>query len=454
MVHFELRVVVERVCRVKYLSNLQGRYSEWSHLQNLYLIMRNAHQSDFIRKIAETLVTRLLLVALGLVTGVIIARVLGPAGRGQYATAVVISGLGVQFGNLGLHASNTYYVSQDRQLFSSAFVNSLIVGAVLGGGIAFLLWILLSIRPVLFPSQGLLLLLALIWIPVGLVNLLLQNLQIGVQEIRHYNIIMLSTKILSVALLSALIFFEQVKVESVFAVSVLVGIVSTIWTIWTLRTFLKGPIKPSINLFEQGLRYGFKAYLAALFSYLVLRFDLLMVKQMLGEEQAGYYSTAANMADMLYMLPVTVGTVLFPKLSAMADKGKMQRYTKNVALILAGLMCILTFGASLVVHPAINLLYGEAFLPSVTPFIWLMPAIVFLSVNTIFQNYFAAQGMPLITIYSSGAAALLNVILNQMLIPDYGILGASFASSVSYGLMLITSLVYIYLSNNNIHEQN
>jgi Na+-driven multidrug efflux pump len=59
------------------------------------------------------------------------------------------------------------------------------------------------------------------------------------------------------------------------------------------------------------------------------------------------------------------------------------------------------------------------------------------------MNYFASTGMPPITVYSPGAAAVLNVLLNLKLIPSLGIVGASVASTVAYGMMLAISLVYL-----------
>ena len=63
--------------------------------------------SDFIQKILETFSTRVLLIIFSLATSIIIARSLGPEGRGLYALAITIGTMGVQFTNMGLHSSNT-----------------------------------------------------------------------------------------------------------------------------------------------------------------------------------------------------------------------------------------------------------------------------------------------------------------------------------------------------------
>ena len=62
---------------------------------------RSAQNSDFVRKVMETYATRIFLMGIALVTTVVVARLLGPQGRGYYAVAAAIGALGVQFGTLG-----------------------------------------------------------------------------------------------------------------------------------------------------------------------------------------------------------------------------------------------------------------------------------------------------------------------------------------------------------------
>ncbi len=90
-------------------------------------LWRTASGTELRRNVLETYGTRVLVVAVSLATAVVIARVLGPAGRGMYAVAVAVGAIGAQFGNLGLHASNTYYVSKDRALLPALIGNTLAV---------------------------------------------------------------------------------------------------------------------------------------------------------------------------------------------------------------------------------------------------------------------------------------------------------------------------------------
>jgi len=415
----------------------------------LRAIYHRVHSSDFIRKVGETFVTRVLLIGIGLVTSVIVARILGPEGRGFYAVAITIGAIGVQFGNLGLHASNTYYVAGDRGLLPALAANTIIVSFAVGGVGTVLIWMIFQLWPQMAPVRGLLLILSLLWIPFGLAYMLLQNLLIGIQEVRTYNKIELLTKALGLGLIGVLIITGAVGVETLFLVALIVLIIGLFWALLRLRTHIFTLPLPSLTLFKETIRYGSKAYLAALFAFLVLRVNLLMVKYILGAEEAGYYSIAATMADTVYMLPVVIGTILFPKLSAMTHDQEKWAFTRKMAVSVGVVTVVLATFAGLLAGPVVRILFGELFVPAVPAFIWLLPGIVLLSINTCYMNYFASIGMPLITVVSPGLAAIVNIAVNLKLIPWWGIVGASITSVLSYGLMLVASIIYVSYFREN-----
>ena len=383
------------------------------------------------------------MIGVGLVTGVLVARILGPEGRGLYAVAVTVATTGVQFGNLGLHASNTYTVAKNRDVLSLIVGNSLFASFAIGSIFAAAAWIFFVVWPSLAPLHGLLLVLALAWIPLGLAHMLLQNILLGIFDVRAYNVIELATQASGIVLLGVLLFFKIVTVTTVYAIGFVSLIISIVWTYWRIKLHLADPPGLSLSLFKENIQYGLKAYIAAFFSFLVLRIDILMIKYLLNAEEAGYYSIAVNMADLIYLLPVITGTILFPKLSALHSNQEKRTYTKKAAKLTAVVMlCFILFSAFLA-SPIVRLLFGNAFLPAVPSFLWLLPGVLMLSVNVIFMNYFASIGMPLITIYSPAVAAICNVLLNLKLIHAFGIVGASLSSVFSYGLMLCASVLYI-----------
>jgi O-antigen/teichoic acid export membrane protein len=395
------------------------------------------------QSIAETYATRILLIAIGLATTVVISRTLGPSGRGLFAVATAIAAIGVQFGNFGLHASNTYYVAKDRELLPVLIGNTLIVGLGIGGMAALLGWILAAMWPKLAPVHGTLLALALASIPFGLAYLLLQNLLLGIDQARAYNGIELANKAIGLVLVVLVVLSSRMNAELMFAATLAALVLSFLWVLWSLRGVFRHPVLFSITVFRQHAGLGMKAYLIAFFGFLVLRIDLVMVKYMLGAQAAGYYSISETMAENILTLPVVVGTILFPKLSAMAHNGEKLQLTRKAAFVTAALMVPVMIVASLLAKPAVQLVFGKSFLPAVTPFIWLMPGSFLLGVEIVIVQYLNSLGFPKIIAYCWLLVTALNIGINFWAIPAYGITGAAIVSTVSYSLIFVLVLVVI-----------
>jgi len=400
---------------------------------------------DFLHKVIITFSTRILLLIIGVASIVVIARILGPEGRGLHALAMTLIGIGIQFGTLGLHASNTYYIAQDASQLPVLLGNSLLLSVVAGLVAALLALGITAVWPELLPFNNTLLFLILCGFPIALAYVLIQALLVGVHEIQFYNIVELLNKILALLFIGVCILINIVTVSNVFIAGVLALFIAVIMSLFQLKKHAKRLPKCSFRFFQHNLGFGFKAYLAAFFSFMVLKSDLWMVQYLLGTEQVGYYSIATAMIDMLYIFPVVVGSLLFPKLSAEQDVNEKWKQTKLIAILVAITMSFIALLLLPAIEPVVRMLFGSEFLHSVQAFLWLLPGVIFLSINTIFMNYFASMGMPSIAIFSPICAFFLNVILNIYLIPNYGIEGAAISSSIAYAFMLVLSLVYIKL---------
>ena len=396
------------------------------------------------RNVVETYMTRLLLIGIGFATTVIVSRTLGPSGRGLFAVAAAVSAIGIQFGNLGLHASNTYYVAKDRELLPVLIGNTLVVSFGIGGTAALFGWILAAIWPKLAPLHGTLLALALAWIPFGLAYLLLQNLLLGVDQVRTFNGIELASKVIGLVLVGLAILSGKISAEIMFAATLAALVLSFLWVLWKLRDSLQHPVLVSLTVFRQHVRLGVKAYLIAFFGFLVLRIDLVMVKYMLGAQAAGYYSISETMAENMLTLPVVVGTILFPKLSGMAHHKEKLHLTRKAGFVTAALLVPIMIIGSLLAKPLVQVVFGKSFLPAVAPFIWLMPGSFLLGVETVIVQYLNSLGFPRIIAYSWLLVTALNIGVNLWAIPAYGIVGAAIVSTISYALVFVLVLAVIY----------
>ncbi len=349
-------------------------------------------------------------------TAVVIARELGPTGRGLYAVAVTVGAIGAQFGNLGLHASNIYYVAKDRGLLPALIGNTLavvfvacIVAAL--GGIGFAFW------PNASPVHGTLLLLSLASVPVGLAYLLTQGLLLGVNEVRAYNNIECGGKLLALMLICVLALAQGSTVELFFGATLSSVMATFLWALLRLRRVSEKPPRLSWTVFRQSIGLGSRAYTIAFFGFLLLRIDLLMVKYMLGATEAGYYSISQVLAENTMMFPVVVGLLLFPKLSAIKAREEKLQLANKALLVPAGLMLPAVVIAAAVAAPIISMAFGRNFLPAISPFVWLMPGTYFLGLETVMVQLLNSEGFPPIIVVAWIVDTIVNVALNFWAIP-------------------------------------
>lgn len=169
--------------------------------------------------------------------------------------------------------------------------------------------------------------------------------------------------------------------------------------------------------------------------FLVFRINVFLINIILGEGQAGIFSVALQMTDVLYLIPVTLGMILFPTVSAdQNDQGVLSAKVFRFSLAFMSALCLLL---AIVGGPLILLLFGEAFRGAIEPLYWFLPGIVALSLVTILNNDLAARGLPVIVIIAPASGLAVSVVINILFLPTIGIVAASIASSAAFLLMLI-----------------
>ncbi len=408
----------------------------------------SVRDSDFCRKIAETYATQIATIGLGLLTSVAVARALGPSGRGLYGVALAVGLLGIQFGHLGLHLSNTYHLAKNPLLLPQILGNSLLASLVVGGGGALLAWTVFLAFPHIAPLTGSLLPLALLWVPLGLTYLLLQNILLALHQVRTYNKVDFWFRVVSLSLVAGILLTHHVTPVTMFAASLFALALSSLAILAALRRFPR----PSLNLLRGHFTVGLNAYMITFLSFIVLRIDVLMVKYMLGTEPTGYYSIAASLADYLLMLPNVTAMILLPRLSALANFSDKYQQAKSAVLGIALALGPLILVSALCARVVVRLLFGQAFLPAVEPFLWLTPGVFTLGIEVVAVQLLNSLGFPRKVVWIWVVSSATNIAGNLWAIPRYGISGASAVSSITYSLTLVAILAVIYKTKINVRN--
>ena len=376
--------------------------------------------------------------ACGLLFGVgstiVIARQLGPAGRGVIAVASGFMLVLVQIGTLGIVSANPYFIARDPAHRRAIVANSLWLAAA-GGlvlmvcGVACKLLLPGTVRGVTWAEFGI----AIAGVPASLAGLFLQSVLLGLARSFAYNLVELAQAGVTLVALAIVLIPGHGGATAALAVmsaSMVAG--AAVYAFW-LRGELTGGLRPDPALARSMMAYAFRIYIATLLAYLVIRLDLLLVNHYRGAGQAGEYSITATLAQGMYVFPAAVAVNLFPRVAQRGGTELTARVFRVSATAYAA-CCLL---AVPVVGPAVHLLYGSRFDDAATLFYWLLPGVFSLGMLTVLANHFAGQGFPLAAMLVWFAGLAVNLALNLILLPTAGTYIAPLASSVAYTLLLI-----------------
>ena len=403
--------------------------------------MRFAHGALY------TFGTRVALAASALLTGIIIAQVLEPEGRGAYSLAVLVPVMLYLVGNLGLGISNVYFASKEKKDVPRLAGNSILFSVLA----AILLLLVFAFfygyfEPFLRGVNGLSIILAVSILPFYFVYNFFQNLLLGMKKITEYNVLRLVEGFSLLILLTLAFLFLKRSVSVAIAcwwLSIFIPAVASVILVKKVCGIKLSFDKP---LFEKSFAFGIKGYSANLTQFFNYRLDAFLVNLFLDVVNVGFYSVAVSLAEALWFIPGSVATVLLPKSSA-SDEKENNRFTPLV--LKATFLITLLFAVILYAGGGffIKFLYTEKFLPGLSALLILIPGTLIFSVQTVLASDLVGRGRPGINTIISAIGLVVTVILDILLIPKLGIAGAAWASVASYAVTsIITLIVFINIS--------
>lgn len=394
----------------------------------------NAERRTLRADVVLMLTTRVGVLLLGVATTVLVARSLGPSGRGTVAVALSFTMLLVQFGTLGLSTANPFFTATspaDRaRIVSNSVWLALAVGALLVAvGLGVRLWLPVVVRGVELTEMAV----ALAAIPAALAAVFFQSVLLGEGRTVAYNLAELALAVLNFAVLFAGLAVFGLGVTGAIALIASGNILSALTWFLLLARGGASIQPPDLELARRMFGYGFRIYIAAVLAFLVVRVDLLLVNAYLGAADAGRYAVAVALADAMYVLPTVVALNLFPRVARGLPYEASARVFRSLALLYGG-VCLASVPFAVLFVPV---LFGPEFSDATKLYLWLLPGIYGYGMLNVLAQHFAGRGFPLEAALVWFAGLGLNLAINFAFLESGGAFVASVASSAAYLLLLL-----------------
>lgn len=378
--------------------------------------------------------TRFIWTAMGLASGVALARYLGPENRGILAVVIqLIPSTILTLVKLGVSQATVYYVNRKEASVDQVASNSVILAFALGGVSAAIVWLLRGemATTVLKDVPDWALAIALIRVPMLLLDNYLYGVLQATGQFGVYNTRLLVSEVLKLALVAIFVMYFNLGLHAAVWIFTGVSLFNMGWLMVTMSRTVRFAFAIDRRLLSRMLSFGVRSYVQVVIAYLLLRIDAYMVQAILGPEQTAFYSLGVHLTETVLEVPQAIGLVLYPRLAALGDED-IYRLTAQTCRRTLLLTVPAAIGLALIGPWLITVLYSEAFAPAGAPLPWLGVGIVAMAIFVIITRSFTARSKQVVNTAAGMLALAVNIALNVYLIPRYGIVGAAVATAIAY----------------------
>jgi O-antigen/teichoic acid export membrane protein len=378
---------------------------------------------------------------IGFATSIVLARLLGPAGRGLLGLMLSVNVLVVVVASIGLPTAVTYFSSRPDADPPAILGNCLAHAAALAVILIPVSWLLHGqIAEALGGGAG-----GLTWVLVAaLVPLSLldwttnSQLQGSLRFARANVVVVLSRLAYAVAVVVLL---------AVLSLGVTGGVIATALGSVVMIGLSLSPVlregrpRVDIGLARRLYAYGGKAEMGSILQLANGRLDVVVMQIYRPLAQVGYYVVAQTLAELVVTLANEfrwTGMVLVTKLDGEEEQASTTASTVRHYTIVAAAAAL---GTALLGSATILLGYGARFHPAIAPMLILLPGAWMLGIGIVIQGDLSGRGRPGLASTLAGISAAVTTGLDFLLIPSLGAIGAALASLCGYSILGIVSVI-------------
>lgn len=401
--------------------------------------------ADYVRNSIWLLLEHALRLVTGLLVGVQVARHLGPEQFGNLSYALAIVSIAASLSRLGLDA-----VAVGRLIRNPAASGTVLRTALglrlLGASAA--LGLICLLAPWMSPDPA-----ERVYIVIIAAGLLFQTADVVdffyQASVRNgLTARFRSVQILASAVLRLVLIWNDAGL-SAFVVATLLDQI-LLATIYGLLTRTHKEHFSQRDCFDRQLAGSLliestPLFVSSVFTAVYVRIDQILVRQLLGADEIGYYVAATNLSEALYFLPTLVASAVFPLLVAASQADEL-RYVQLRRFLYRGLVVFgitVPAATSLMAPQVIAALYGPQFETASVVLEIHVWTLVFVAYAALFAKMLIAQGHQRILPVLTFIGLVTDIACLGWLVPRYGLPGAAWSAVLANGA-IATSLLALH----------
>ncbi len=407
----------------------------------------NVHQAAGKRVAKNTVILILLRVGVPLLSVLlmlVLARKLGVEGIGRYALAYSLLELFNTIGPLGLYAVITREGSRNRPVLEKMLANSITLGSIASVLLILIMIVSGKILGYDAQTQQILVILSLAILPCTIGNFL-EGASVAIEKMNFIAYSTMLEYVLKVGIGVSLLFMGY-GLEAVMIVAVAGRISAVILNAVLLRSEnIRVKFSFDLKMIRKLLKLCPAFLFIGIFATLYWRIDILMLSRMRPLEDVGLYGAAYRLFNFALLVPASMSLALYPQMTRLMrqDQGQLVKLGRIAIRYLFALTLPIAVGLTFIGKDALILLFGTEFQSAaitVSVLVWALVPYGVVRYNAYLLFAADRQNIDLII---NIIMALLNILMNLVLIPRYGYLGAAVATFCSIVIYSVFQGFYI-----------
>ncbi len=388
----------------------------------------------------------------GHVFRIVMGRFLAPSEFGLLNLALPLQYMVVLFASSGIAPSIAKFVSQfngDEDQRGRVVYSSLIFYTVIGAVMGLIFY--LAAEPIGYrvfqePAVVDLLKIAALAFPLGMATATLTGAFQGCKRFDLMAATLIFQQLSRIVLGAVLVFLGYQAFGAILGSTL--GFLAALPLALIVRRYVPvGGVSVAGGEFRKVFLFALPVSLTSLATFALTYADVLLIGYFLSPYEVGVYSAASPTSRLLLAFSSALYAVLLPSVSEIrADKTPLEvrAYVRRTYLLSIGGLIPVVLISLLFAGEIISLLFpGEGYQAAVEPFKVLVVGTTFLGIFTVNSAVFQGLGRPGSPMKLMGAAAVLDVVLNILLIPQMGVMGAAYATALSFAFTGVASTVML-----------
>lgn len=267
-------------------------------------------------------------------------------------------------------------------------------------------------------------------------RVLISEMATGSNKIKNEVYFGLSFVILYIIPLYILFLLGQLSILKVIFIQFAAMILAILYVMKRFNPYFKNLKKRAKQIWKKNKEYGLKAYYGQVATQAGYKIDQLLIPYFVNTLWLGYYAIIVLLTSLLSMPPQALMTSMFKSL-ATRKKIPKKAFMYTISWLIISSLILILLGKYIILY-----VFSEEFLPALILLIPLIIAVIFQSVNKLYNHFIEAHQKGNYKRNADVTGAIASVVFISLLTPFFGALGAAIASAIAMFITLVVNRYY------------